>query len=55
MAGGVLDQFKREVERVRAKVCEWRPDMAEEVRKRNPGESSWKVKVQATYFLMTEG
>jgi hypothetical protein len=54
-AGGVLDQFKREVEKVRAKVCEWRPDIVEEVRKRNPGGSEWRVKVQATYFLMTEG
>ena len=55
VAGGVLDQFKREVERVRSKVIEWRPDIGEDVRRRNPGEPEWRIRVKATYFLMTEG
>jgi hypothetical protein len=55
VAGGVLDQFKREVELVRAKVMQGRPDIAEDVRRRNPGIPEWKLRVKATYFLMTEG
>ena len=34
---------------------EWRPDIAEDVRRRNPGEPEWRLRVKATYYLMTEG
>ena len=55
VSGGVLDQFRREILKVRARIMEWRPDIAEEVRNRNPGEPEWKLRVKATYCLMTEG
>ena len=43
------------MEKIRARVMEWRPDIGEDVRRRNPGEPEWKLRVKATYFLMTEG
>ena len=55
VVGGALDQLRREVAKVRARVMEWRPDIAEDVRRRNPGEPEWRLRVKATYYLMTEG
>lgn len=55
VVNGALDQFRREVAKVRAQVMTWRPDIAEEVRRRNPEEPEWKLRVKTAYFLMTEG
>jgi hypothetical protein len=55
VVNGALDQFRREVAKVRAQVMTWRPDIAEEVRRRNPDEPEWKLRVKTAYFLMTEG
>ena len=51
---GILSEFAGEIARIRWRATEWFPEIAAEVRRRNPHAPEWRVRSSTVFFALTE-